>query len=95
MKGAAMTIKTCPTCGQRSLERRRITLNLEVRGRTFEIPELELEVCSNCGEQLFDLEASRRVEEVVYGKRRGRKTPATAARRNTPRLVKSRASLRE
>ena len=86
-----MAIKTCPTCGQRSLERRRLTLSLEVRGRTFEIPELELEVCANCGEQLFDLEASRRVEEVVYGQRRGRK--ATAPRAAT-RLVKSRAGLR-
>ena len=73
-----MTIKTCPTCGQRTLERQRTTLNLEVQGRAYEIPELELEVCSNCGEQLLDLEASRRVEAVVYGKRPGRKLPATA-----------------
>jgi YgiT-type zinc finger domain-containing protein len=90
-----MAIKTCPTCGQRSLERRRTTLSLEVRGRTFEIPELELEVCRNCGEQLLDLEASRRVEEVVYGKRPRRKPPATVARRDTTRPVKSRASLSE
>ncbi len=62
-----MPINTCPTCGQRKIERQRSTLKLEVREQTYEITDLELDVCLNCGEQLFDLEASRRIEAVVYG----------------------------
>lgn len=72
-----MAIKTCPTCGQRKMERQTTTLKLDVKGRSYEIPELELDVCLNCGEQLFDLEASRRVEAVVYGIKGERKATAS------------------
>lgn len=72
-----MPIKTCPTCGHQRIQRKRTTLTLTLQDRTFEIPDLELEICPDCGEKLFDLEASRRVEEVVYGKRRTRR-PAAA-----------------
>lgn len=72
-----MVIKTCPTCGRRRMQRKRTTLTLEVGGRTFQISDVELEVCPDCGEKLLDLEASRRVEEVVYGKQRTRRLATT------------------
>jgi hypothetical protein len=37
---------------------------------------LELEVCPECGEKLFDLEASRRMEERFLPKRRKRAVAA-------------------
>ncbi len=43
-----------------------------VRGKAAEVADLELEVCPDCGEKLFDLEASRRMEERFLRKRRGR-----------------------
>jgi hypothetical protein len=43
-----------------------------VRGKKAEVPNLNLEVCPDCGEKLFDLEASRRMEERFLQKRRGR-----------------------
>jgi YgiT-type zinc finger domain-containing protein len=75
MKGMVMAIKTCPTCNQQHVERKRTTVTLQVRGRSYQISDVEVEVCPDCGETLFDLEASRRVEEVVYAKRRvGKRT---------------------
>jgi YgiT-type zinc finger domain-containing protein len=71
-----MTIKTCPTCDYQPIERQRTTVTVEVRGQHFQVPDLELEVCPACGEQLFDLEASRRVQAVVYGKQRSGKSRA-------------------
>jgi predicted nucleic acid-binding Zn-ribbon protein len=36
------------------------------------VPGLKLEVCPDCGEKLFDREASRRMEDRFLPKRRGR-----------------------
>jgi YgiT-type zinc finger domain-containing protein len=71
-----MTIKPCPTCDYQPIERQRTMVTFEVRGQPFRMPDVELEVCPQGGEQLFDLEASRRVQAVVYGKQRSRKRPA-------------------
>jgi YgiT-type zinc finger domain-containing protein len=71
-----MPIKTCPTCGHRRIGRKRTTLTLKVRGRTFRVPDIELEVCPDCGEKLFDLQASRQVEQAVYGTGQRRKRTA-------------------
>jgi YgiT-type zinc finger domain-containing protein len=40
------------------------------RGKQVIIPDLEVEVCDNCGEHIFDLEAARRIE--AYKKHSGR-----------------------
>jgi YgiT-type zinc finger domain-containing protein len=58
------------------MQRKRTTLTLKVRGRVFQIPDVELEICPDCGEKLFDLQASRQVEQIVYGKRQRRKHTA-------------------
>jgi YgiT-type zinc finger domain-containing protein len=71
-----MPVTTCPTCGHQPIQRQRITVTLEVRGKTFRIPDGEAEVCPVCAEQLFDLEASRRIQSVVYGNAQSRKPPA-------------------
>ncbi len=72
-----MAIRSCPSCGRRRVERKRTTLALKVRGRAYQIEDVELEICPDCGEILLDLEASRKVEEVVY--RRQKHPKRTAA----------------
>ncbi len=72
-----MAIRRCPTCGSRRIRRETVTVKATVRRKTAEVPNLQLEVCSDCGEKLFDLEASRRMEEQFLSKRRTR-SAATA-----------------
>ena len=49
-----------------------MTVGATVRGKSATVPGLEPEVCPECGEKLFDREASRRMEERFLPKRRGR-----------------------
>lgn len=65
-----MAIRRCPTCGSRRIRRQTVAIVATVRGRKAEVPDLELEVCPECGEKLFDLEASRRMEEQFLPRRR-------------------------
>jgi YgiT-type zinc finger domain-containing protein len=72
-----MAIRTCPSCGNRRLRRQAVTLTAAIRNKKATITGLEIEVCPDCGEKLFDLEASRRMEERFLPKRR--KHPVSAA----------------
>lgn len=71
-----MGIRRCPTCGSRRIRRQALTIKATVRGRTAEVRDLELEVCPDCGEKLFDLEASRRMEVQFLPRRRNRSVAA-------------------
>ena len=71
-----MAIRTCPSCGSRRLRRQTVTLTATVRNKKATVTGLELEVCPECGEKLFDLEASRRMEERFLPKRRKRAVAA-------------------
>jgi YgiT-type zinc finger domain-containing protein len=71
-----MAIRTCPSCGSKRLRRQTVTLTASVRNKKATIADLELEVCPDCGEKLFDLEASRRMEERFLPKRRRRAVAA-------------------
>ena len=68
-----MTIRRCPTCGSRRIRRRSMAVQVTVRGKSATITDLNLEVCPECGEKLFDLEASRRLEEKFLPRRRARR----------------------
>ena len=68
-----MTIRRCPTCGSRRIRRRTVAVEVTVRGRSATLADLYLEVCPECGEKLFDLEASRRMEEKFLPRRRARR----------------------
>ena len=71
-----MAIRTCPSCGSKRLRRQTVTLTASVRNKKATIVDLELEICPDCGEKLFDLEASRRMEERFLPKRRKRAVAA-------------------
>lgn len=46
---------------------------LSVRERSVLVPNLDFERCSNCGEELFDAEASRKIDEAVEAKKPARR----------------------
>ena len=71
-----MSIRHCPTCGSDRIRRQTVTVTASIRRKKVRVPDLELEVCPDCGEKLFDLEASRRMEEHVLSKRRRRSAAA-------------------
>jgi len=71
-----MTIRHCPTCGSGRIRRQTVTVTASIRGKRVRVPDLELELCPDCGEKLFDLEASRRMEEQSLPKRRRRSVAA-------------------
>jgi YgiT-type zinc finger domain-containing protein len=50
-----MAIRRCPTCGSRKIRRQTVVIKATVHGKKSEVPDLELEVCPDCGERLFDL----------------------------------------
>ena len=53
-----------------------MAVKARVRGKTAVVRDLELEACPDCGEKLFDLEASRRMEEQFLPRRRKRSIAA-------------------
>jgi len=59
-----MPITTCPTCGSRKIKRQKTDVTFKVKGRRKVVKNLELEVCPDCGEKLFDPEASRQVSKA-------------------------------
>lgn len=71
-----MAIRRCPTCGSRRISRQVVTVKARVRSKSAVVRGLELEVCPDCGEKLFDLEASRRMEEQFLPRRRKRSIAA-------------------
>jgi len=55
--------------GSTRLRRQTVTLTAMVRNKRATIAGLGLKVCPDCGEKLFDLEASHRMEEPFLPKR--------------------------
>ncbi|MFH0764903.1 MAG: YgiT-type zinc finger protein [Calditrichota bacterium] len=58
--GFTEDVLPCPECGKLAL--RRITADCALDDGTV-VPELAHWRCSNCGEELFDLEAMRQIRE--------------------------------
>lgn len=58
------TLTRCPTCGSRKIRRVRRDLTEEWRGQRYTVPDVQIEECPDCGEQLFDHEAMQKIEAV-------------------------------
>lgn len=54
-----MRLRTCFMCGARRVERKEVTVR-RCSGRT--ITGVIADVCANCGERYFDMEAMRKIE---------------------------------
>jgi YgiT-type zinc finger domain-containing protein len=62
----------CPTCGGSHLKKVRRNWKDTFQGQTYVVPNLEYWECPDCGEQLYDRDAMRKIEahSPAYAKRR-------------------------
>ena len=64
------TLRVCIACGLRRVERR--VVDVKLRSGKF-VRKVEADVCANCGEKYFDMDAMDKIEAVRY--------PQTSTRR--------------
>jgi len=59
-----MTIRItkCPTCGSRRIKKVRRNWKGSYRGKTYVVPALEYYACPDCGEEVYDRDAMRKIE---------------------------------
>ncbi|MEP7337348.1 MAG: type II toxin-antitoxin system MqsA family antitoxin [Acidobacteriota bacterium] len=57
-----LKITKCPTCGSGKIAKVCRDLIETVDGQTYTVPALEFYECPNCGEELYDREAMRKIE---------------------------------
>ena len=64
-----MPLQKCPTCGSNRIQRKVVDLEWTAKGKNKIVPGIELEVCPECGEKLFDLAAMDRLESIIPPRR--------------------------
>ena len=57
-----IVIKTCPTCGSKRITKVCRDWTDKYRGKTYTVPALEFYKCPDCGEELYDRDAMRKIE---------------------------------
>jgi YgiT-type zinc finger domain-containing protein len=57
-----LDVRTCPTCGSKRIGRVRRAVTRTVKGRTYEVPDVEFHECPDCGEKLYGREAMQKLE---------------------------------
>jgi YgiT-type zinc finger domain-containing protein len=60
---------TCPLCGTKTLTSIRGDIHLNVGSKTADVPNVRHYECGSCGEQFFDYEASKQIDEHVLDRR--------------------------
>jgi len=63
-------LKICPICGSKKIARTIKTLNLRTSRHVVRVPGVAVDRCKNCGEEILDADASRKIDAVVSGGRR-------------------------
>ena len=64
-------LRSCPTCGHRTLKPVHGPAVLKIKRRRVTIPDLDYLRCTHCGEELFDSDASRKIDAfLAVGRRR-------------------------
>jgi YgiT-type zinc finger domain-containing protein len=73
----AIKVTKCPTCGSGRIRKVRRNWKGTYRRQTYVVPALEFYECPDCGEEVYDRDAMRRIEahSPAYPK------PRTAAAR--------------
>ncbi len=51
----------CPTCGESRMERVKQSVQTRVGRRKVTVPDVEFELCPECGERLYDIAALRQI----------------------------------
>ena len=57
-----LKITKCPTCGSSRIKRVRRDWTDTFEGETYTVPDLEYHKCPDCGEELYDRQAMRKIE---------------------------------
>ena len=69
-------ITVCPTCGSRKIRKVRKNMTRELRGEAYTVPNVEFYECPDCGEHVFDPQASRKIDAHSPAYKRSRhRTP--------------------
>ena len=61
-------LSRCPSCQRKGMERN--IMDVEVEGGKRIVPDVEVDVCPHCGEQLYDPPAMRTIEAALSFPRR-------------------------
>lgn len=74
-------LKSCPLCGSRRVKRVRRTLLREFLGASYSVPNVEFEVCANCGESFYSPEAIDKIQShsPAFAGRKQERTKRRAA----------------
>lgn len=70
-----LNITQCPTCGSKKIAKVCRDFTEAFEGQEYTVPELEFYECPDCGEQLYDREAMRKIETYSpsYAKKKMKK----------------------
>lgn len=55
-------ITACPSCGSRRMRRVTQDWTGAFKGRAYTVPNVQFDECPDCGEQVFDRDAVRRIQ---------------------------------
>ena len=69
-----LTITKCPTCGSGKIRKVRRSWKATFEGQTYTVPNLTFHECPDCGEEIYDREAMRKIEarSPAYAKEHAR-----------------------
>ena len=57
-------LKHCPTCGSSRIRHRKKDWHGTYKNEEYTVEDLEYDECADCGEQVFDRDAVRHMQEV-------------------------------
>jgi YgiT-type zinc finger domain-containing protein len=64
-----LELSECPICGSENVREVVEDVFFSVRGRQRKVPAVGHYRCFNCGERIFDLEASEKIDQYCLGKK--------------------------
>jgi len=73
-----LNITVCPTCGGKGIKKVRKTVSGIRQGRPYSAPDIEFYECPDCGEEVYEPEAIRKIEKYSIVRSKPRSTRKTA-----------------
>lgn len=65
-------IHSCPTCGSDKIQRAVRDITRQYKGQTYTVPSVELYICPNSQEKVYDQEAISKIESYAPAYRKKR-----------------------
>lgn len=63
-----MSNKPCPSCAQGTLFEKRKRFLFSYNGHKYWIPDVKVEICDACSEEIIEAKEIRKMEEIAKGK---------------------------